>query len=354
MRFFINIFFLFFAFASLAQPENKYGIVEPVCSWDVMTLKKDYSPIKGDTCLFVVSTRNYDASKKEFLDNDYDTTKTLKYFAVYFNRNNWIAVPYSSLEEMLNNKSYFNNMILFTEGLGKTFIRGIDRATRLTQEYHTDVIFFDWSTERPNIQASKNISLTVALSEKIAIPYASFLEDFQAYKEKNNHKFKTVTVLFHSMGNLILMHDLQMDLFKNIRQNLVDNVVLNAACVPQKDHAIWLNKLHISKHIYVTVNDRDKNLNGAKLLFFAHQLGERPKGPFCKNVNYIDFSDVLDKQHNYFLMQPLLTQKPYLRDFYNNIFNGEVPQLKFVDTSISEEIRKYLPGRSENAIGSGL
>lgn len=354
MKICFTIIIALFAKALFSQNGSKYSSMPYVCDWDKLVLDKNYKPTPNDTSFFVVSTRYYDPTKTNFMDYEFDSTGTLKYFVVYFNQNKWVAVPYSSLDAVLNLKPEFANTVLFTEGLGKTFPKGIDRATNVIRLYNVSVIFFDWPTERPNIKSGDNIKITAKVSEQAALPYSRFFEEFQSYKEKNSVKFKTVTLFFHSMGNLILMHDLKKNLFKNIHPDLADNVLLNAACVDQKKHSVWLSKLNISKHIYVTINDRDRNLNGARFVFKAKQLGHRPKAPFCKNVHYIDFSEVLDKEHNYFLIKPLFVQKPYLKDFYTDIFKGEMPQLKFIDKTISEEVRKYLPGKSEIGISSGM
>jgi hypothetical protein len=90
--------------------------------------------------------------------------------------------------------------------------------------------------------------------------------------------------------------------------------------VNQKNHKIWLDKLSFSNNIYLTINDKDRNLRGARILFKARQLGESPQPEFCKNVNYVDFSDVLSIEHNYFLMQTVLIQKPYLKTILRQYF----------------------------------
>lgn len=324
------------------------------CSWKNVCLNKSYVPAKGDSCLFVVSTRNYDETKEEFVDYDYDTTAALKYFIVYYTQNTWTAVPYPSLEAMLDTKNSFKDLVVFTEGLGKTFTRGIDRATTLTRLYDVDELFFDWPTERPYLSAGKNIKITYNISKDVAVPYARFLEEFQEYKNAHAQKFQTVTLFFHSMGNLLLMHDLQKGLCKNISPGTVDNVVLNAACVNQRHHKTWLNNLSFSRNIYVTVNDRDRNLRGASLIFSAYQLGLKVKPKYCEKVKYVDFSAVLDSEHNYFLIPSLLEKKPYLKEFYNDVFVGNKPQLQFPDPTISAEVRKYLPEKDAVGIFTGM
>jgi hypothetical protein len=294
-----------------------------------MCLNKHYIPTTSDTCLFVVSTRNYNDTLKEFVDFDYDTTGSLKYFAVYFRGNQWTAVPYQSLAGLLDQKNTFMNFVIFTEGLGKTYTSGIDRATKMIRIYGVDALFFDWPTERPYMRSGQNIKTTCKVAPQVAVPYAVFLEQFQYYKNEHPQKFKTVTLFFHSMGNLVLMYDLKNNLFKNLSPNLVNSVVLNAACVGEAKHKEWLDKLSISENIYVTINNRDRNLNGAKIIFLENQLGERPKSDLSKKATYVNFSSVLNKEHNYYIIPSLLNQKPFLKQFYADIFAGKIPQLNY-------------------------
>jgi hypothetical protein len=326
----IYVILLLLAFGLMhSQSSNTIPNGYSGCDWSCMVLNKSYQFSAEDTCIFVVSTRNYNDTLKEFMDYDYDTTGTLKYFAVYFKGKNWTAVPYPDLKQLLDLKSEFKNFVVFTEGLGKTFTSGIDRATRLKRIYDIDELFFDWPTQRPYMRSGKNIKTTYRVSEKVAKPYARFLEEFQAYKTTHAAKFKVTTLFFHSMGNLILMYDLKYDLFKNIYPGLVDNVLLNAACVPQKKHAKWLGKLTVSKNTFVTINKRDRNLNGAKIIFLKHQLGEKAKKPYVAGVHYVNFSKVLHKEHNYYLILPLLAEKPFLQKFYADLFSGKMPMLEY-------------------------
>lgn len=312
-----------------SQTAKYSSIPYSYCSWSNMALDKNYRFTKDDTCLFVVSTRNYKDSLKEFMDYDYDTSGTLKYFAVYFKGNTWTAVPYPSLEALLGLKKEFKDMVVFTEGLGKTFTAGVDRATRLKRTYDVDALFFDWPTQRPYMKPGKNFRTTYKVSYQVAKPYAKFLEAFQNYKEAHVSSFKQVTLMFHSMGNLVLMYDLKQDLFKHIKPGLADQVLLNAACVPQRKHSVWLAKLTFAPQIFVTINKRDRNLNGAKLILFRHQLGEKVKKPKLANVHYVNFSKVLEKEHNYYLIRPLLLEKPFLKTFYADIFAGKMPVLEY-------------------------
>ena len=241
------------------------------------------------------------------------------------------------MEELLNLKSSFKNLVVFTEGLGKTFTSGVDRATKLMRTYEVDEIFFDWPTDRPYMKPGKNIKVTCNVAPKVAVPYVRFLEEFQIYKISHPEKFKVVTLFFHSMGNLLLMYNLQNDRFKNIDPNLINTVILNAACVNQTRHKEWLDKLTFANRIYLTINDRDRNLRGASIIFGDHQLGEKPKKEFCEKAKYINFSNILSKEHNYFLMTEVLKEKPYLQQFYANIFENKIPELHYPKTLIKKK-----------------
>jgi len=333
MKLFFLIIFLSGNYLIFSQKDKLSGPPSS-CNWSNVTLNKKYTPSENDTCLLVASIRNYDETRHEFVDYDYDTTGTIKYFALYFKGNHWVAVPHSTLDELMELKKSYRNFVVLTEGLGKTFTSGVDRATKLMRVYDVDELFFDWPTARPYMRSGKNIKVTSYLAPKAAKVYAVFLKDFQDYKISHSEKFKTVTLFFHSMGNLLLMYNLKNNAFQSISPSLANSVILNAACVNQTNHKLWLDKLSITDNIYVTINDKDRNLRGASIIFGDHQLGEKPKPVFCEKVNYVNFSKVLDKEHNYYIMQPLLTEKYFLRKFYATIFEGNIPDKNYPETLV--------------------
>ncbi len=337
MKFIVLVFFTLLSCHIFSQKNKSTTGQLPYCSWANICLNKSYIPNETDTCLLVVSTRNYNEAKREFVDFDYDTTGTLKYFAVYFQGNNWIAVPHKSLSELMDLKSSFKNLVVFVEGLGRTFTSGVDRGAKLLRNYQVDVIFFDWPTGRPHMPAGKNIKVTRYLAPQVAKRYSDFLKDLQTYKTNDPSKFKTVTLFFHSMGNLLLMHNLKNDAFNSIMPSMVNSVIMNAACVNQTNHKNWLDKLTFADHIYITINNKDKTLRGASILFGDHQLGEKAKPDFCEKADYINFSNVLNREHNYYVMRPVLREKPFLRKFYRDIFEGKIPEKNYPASLIKKK-----------------
>ena len=329
MKIIILAFFTLFSCYIFSQKNDNMKGQLPYCCWANICLNKTYIPVETDTCLLIVSTRNYNETKHEFVDFDYDTTGTLKYFAVYFNGNNWTAVPYKSLSELLDLKSSFKDLVVFVEGLGRTFTSGVDRGAKLMRNYPVDVIFFDWPTGRPYMHLVKNIKVTSSLAPAVAKRYAEFLKDLQTYKTNDTNKFKTVTLFFHSMGNLLLMHNLKNDAFNSIMPSMVNSVIMNASCVNHTNHKAWLDKLTFADNIYITINDKDKTLRAANVIFGDHQLGEKAGPVFCEKANYINFSKVLNREHNYYVMRPVLKEKPFLKKFYGDIFKGKIPEKSY-------------------------
>lgn len=349
-----SYFFLMMSFTIIAGTAQQKPEYRSLCDWSNLNLNTHYSPAISDSCVFVVSCRTYDPQQKEFANHEYDTSGTLHYFAVYYSGNHWTAVPYPSLNALLNTKQHFKNMVVFTEGYGKTFTSGLYRATQLMRVYDVDEVFFDWPSYNPYLRQFKNVKTTYHLSASVARSYAKFLEELQAYKHQSAGKFKTLTLLNHSMGNLLLMHGIQQHLMDHLSPGFADQLILNAACVKQKRHNTWLNELAFSKTNYVTINSHDQILKVAKVLFWSRLLGERPKTRYYSgNARYVDFSAVLGKEHNYVLFKSILNTKPFLKQFYNDIFEGKAPQLKFTKTPVSDEVNKYLPEPTSGSISTG-
>lgn len=292
--------------------------------WDNVVLKKNYLPSPNDTCIVFVSLRSYAESEKMFMGYDCDKNMTVHYFNIYFNGNKWICVPMKNLAECLAGKNNLNG-VAYVEGFGRTFLTAIDRATLFTRQYDCQIIMFDWPTYRPELKAGKNYKLTVKESAIIAPYFAQFLDTLNGYKTESPSAFKALSLVMHSMGNLLMMHAVKNDQL-HIRDTLFSSIVMNSSCVPQRKHKVWVEKIKIQKHLFITYNNKDRTLNGAKLISgFKRQLGERPRKPYANNALYVDFSRVLEREHNYFLYPSVLNRFPYIKSLYRTILLGVEP-----------------------------
>jgi hypothetical protein len=231
------------------------------------------------------------------------------------------------------------DVVVYAEGLGKTFTSALDRATRVTRTYGVSIIMFDWSTFNPSLKGGQNFRTTRANSKFAAKPFAAMLDSLDNIKKSDDDIFGHLTLFMHSMGNLLMMHAVKRG-YLNINEKLFDNVVINAACVPQRKHKYWVEKINIQDHLYITRNNHDRNLNGARFIsFFQHQLGERLRGPLAANATYIDFSNILNLEHNYFLYDDVWREKPQIEKIYYNIFH--VRDLSLEDKNKFRRCNKY-------------
>jgi hypothetical protein len=293
------------------------------CGWDKVEAPANYIKQEGDTAIVFVSVRHYRPGKEQFLDYGLDTN-ALHYFTIFFNHNKWVAIPKNSLKEAYLAADPGNDVVVYAEGLGKTFTGTLDRATRFTRTYHVTTIMFDWPTFNPVLKGGENYRHTLNLSKPTAKVFSRFLDSLNTLK-KELGGFNNLTLFLHSMGNLLMMHSIQQN-YLNVKDTLFGNVVLNAACVPQKNHAQWVEKINIQEKIYITRNNHDRSLNGAKIIsFFQRQLGERPRPPYAMNAQYINFSTVLSFEHNYFLYDRTIDFYPQIGQLYSSIFHGRKP-----------------------------
>lgn len=311
---------LFCGFLSQAQ-HNAY-FFNP--DWNIVKLNKNYVPAADDTCMIFASVRSYEESEKMFMNYDCNKEQKIHFFKIYFKGNNWTCVPEPNLSSCLRGLDSAA-AVIYVEGLGKTFLTALDRATLFSRQYGKQIIMFDWPTYRPALNGGKNFKTSLKESEVVSKTFASFLDTLNKFKSATPKTFSSLCLHMHSMGNLLLMHAINNGYLK-INNLLFNTIILNAACVPQKNHATWIEKLNIQKNIYITNNDRDKVLRGAKFATgFTGQLGKKARPPFAKNALYIDFSRVLEKQHNYWLFPSVLRTRPYIKDLYKMLLSGTEP-----------------------------
>lgn len=333
------IFFYLVISVSLLKSQNYQ--YHSACDWDKIILDKNYIPTDEDSCIVLASVRGCEESEKIFMGYDCDKNASTYYFNIYFKGNKWICVPKKNLTECLMGKTDLN-AVMFVEGFGRTFTTALDRGTKLSRTYHNQVIMFDWPTYRPQLKARKNYKLTRAESEKLSEPFGKFIDSLNQYKQTHQASFKSLSLILHSMGNLLMMHAIRKNYIQT-KDTLFDALILNAACVSQRKHAEWVDKIKIQKYLYITRNNHDKILNGAKLISgLERQLGERPRKPYAHNALYIDFSRVLGTEHNYFLYRHVLADHPYCKELYQTLFNGKEPD--FSDES------RYIKNQKKHAV----
>jgi hypothetical protein len=315
-KYFPAIALLFFLFNLKAQFSGY-----TFCEWELIKVDPEFVPASDDTLIIFASVRNYSPGKPQCLDYDLDTSKTLHYFSIYFNRNKWICVPRKSLEEAFEGASKNKDVVVYGEGMGKTFTENVDRSTRLTRIYNVTTVMFDWPTYRPFLSGGKNYKRARIQSTSVARSLCNLFSELEKIKPSLKADSLNLSLLLHSLGNRLIKEAVIND-FIVTKTKLFDNVILNAACVKMRRHRKWLEKLTIQDKIYLTRNNKDRTLLLAKLAGLTEQLGRRSALRKAKNAIYLNFSPVLEKEHNYFLMTNVLRNHPELKIIYSDIFHG--------------------------------
>jgi len=309
--------FLFSLFGSKAQFSGY-----TFCDWDKITFKPDYIPTNEDTAIVFVSVRDYYPGKEEFMGYEMDSECALRYFSIYFHNKSWICVPRQNLEAAFTGTDKSNDVVLYGEGMGKDFPSDVDRATRLARVYNVTTLMFDWPTYRPNLTGGKNYKKARVQSTRVSNALCDVFSQLEEIKSEIKSDSSNLTLFLHSLGNRLLKEAVTNGFIKT-KTKLFDDIVLNAPCVKMRGHRKWLEKLNVQDKIYLTRNNKDRTLLLAKLAGFTEQLGRGAGMIKAKNAIYLNFSPVLEREHNYFLMTNVLARHPDLKSIYSDIFHGK-------------------------------
>lgn len=146
-----------------------------------------------------------------------------------------------------------------------------------------------------------------------------------------------ISTFYHSMGNIILMEMMKQQRYEELNgEPFIDNLVINAACVPRKNHKEWVEHIRFAKKIYIHYNRKDLQLKGAHLITLTAQLGEKVRKNRADNATYVNFHDQAGRQHSYFLNFP---QNEYrmtdaMKEYFAQLFAGNTAKLKGNNTTL--------------------
>jgi hypothetical protein len=273
----------------------------------------------------VVTNRNRTTAEDSFkyFGNQVRTEEPLKYLSVCCLNDTWSFEEHETFKSLFNYLNPEKNILIFVHGDGKLFSEIVERNFMLRNIYDVNVIAFDYPSEDPTIHPRyKNYFNSMRNIDKSMPQFKAFLEEFQdELKEHESFSENKVSILFHSLGGYLFKRAMDDKSFENINNDLFDNIILNAPAVSQKYHASWLDRAPLKGNVYVTQNNDDFILRGAKMLSRQHMLGLDAEKPFSNKAEYIDFSEVYSYEHNYFLMEPPQGDRGAREVFYQ-MFNG--------------------------------
>ncbi|RYE24563.1 MAG: alpha/beta hydrolase [Sphingobacteriales bacterium] len=280
---------------------------------------------KIDTAIVVATNRALQPNDKlRFMSEEADTG-IVRYYYVYAYGGKWHVLQAENLQKAIGYLPRPNrDWVIYTEGMGKIFTNDIDRGMRLTAQYNVNVLLMDYPSIRSNTKRIPNYKFAIKHARVAYKDFAPVLDTLQQLRAAHRMGNGKLSLFFHSMGNNVMSKTVTSGKVALLNDKAwVDNIILNAPCVPEKRHRRWVDKLIFAQHVYVHYNPRDHTLQGAHLLSFKKQLGEKVKKPISKQATYINFNSITDRGHSNFIYLPgREPAQPASIKHYNTLFHG--------------------------------
>jgi hypothetical protein len=263
-------------------------------------------------------------SNRYFLTNENYTLKRglqphyrMFYFLAGSAGDSAFIMPIKNMEEAAGYLPENHDFLVYIDGHGKSFSQIVERGFDLTARFDICLVVFDWPTDYVALRK------TAYNADDVSGNFVEAMEEFARLHDQY-YKSSSVSAFFHSMGNHILKNVTNRQLLNYMPKNLFSNLILNAAAVSQHGHTRWVEKLNLQKRIYITINNNDRTLQGAKILRVSNQLGLGFKGRMAKNAKYVDFSQLSTIDHNLFLGKSTAEKNnQYIFDFYDQALHGK-------------------------------
>lgn len=279
----------------------------------------------GDTCFIMASVRVSAEGELRFMTEEAQND-SLIYLFVYFRNGHWRLRQTPGLQEAVEllpdrNKDW----VVFAEGMGKVFPSNIDRAMRLATQYGVNVLMFDYPSIRSDLKAYKNYRFAWRQSKSVHSRYLDLMDTISRLRQLHKMGTGALSLFFHSMGNNIIRELSlagKLDPLNNVVW--VDNLILNAPCVPRRQHRKWIDRIKFANRIYLHYNPQDEALKWARLAGFRNILGERIKGPVSEQLICINFNTLTGSGHSNFLdFSPRHPINTAAIRHYSSLFHGD-------------------------------
>jgi len=310
---YIILFLLLSGFASpiFGEVSGKESSVLSLVSTDSNHLKDAGNKI------LIISTRNFTDPEALTIEKGVHPENKRFFFVVGTQADSFVVVNYPTLEKAMNQLDENRNMLVYVNGYNKTFDGTIKGGQMLSARYNVNAIMFDWPTDQ------KPVRITAKNARKVSHNLAVSLNEI-GQVQQNKFSGTNLSVIFHSMGNLVARHMVKSGNINQMKPGVVDNIILNAAAVKSYDHNRWVEKMKNDETVYIVINKYDYVLRGASLMRGVRQLGNVPLGEKADNAHYIDFSEIAEKEHSYYLGETNAEKKTIqFFEFYNTVFQGQ-------------------------------
>jgi hypothetical protein len=293
-------------------------------------LKVDNVPPIGiltstDTAIIVASNRKPKEDSLRFMSEDRDKD-SVRYYLVYTRQEIWHIYRTQNLREAINLLPDRNrDWVVYTEGMGKIFTTDLDRGISLAGQYGVNVLLFDYPSIHSDYKAYKNYRFVMRNSIASYKDFVPVLDTLRAVRSQGAAGTGTLSLFFHSMGNNIIRKIARSGYLDHFNTSVwVDNIILNAPCVPRRGAHRWIDSMHFAKRIYVHYNPQDFTLKWARLAGVRGILGERPKAPYSQQARYVNFNQLCGPGHSNFLtLRSRSSARQASIAHYSKLFHGK-------------------------------
>ena len=287
-------------------------------------------PTGAGNIIVVASNRILNAGETRFISEERDKDGRLNYYIVFIKDNSW-HVWQTNLEAAIASVSNINDdWVIYTEGYGKIFTTGLYRGLNMSMQHHVNVLYLDYPSYNTGKGTLGNYKFALSNARQAGHDFAPVLYTIKTYREAGKMGNGRMTLFFHSMGNNSIREIVKQELLEPINDKVwVDNLVLNSACVPERNHAEWIDKIRFAKRIYINYNPKDYTLGGAKLVSLTRQLGEGVRGNLSRQAIYVNFNQLCGRNHSNFIR--LLSHyrtPPMALAYYRVVLHGKKVNVK--------------------------
>ncbi len=299
--------------------------------WSKLTVHHELSKsiaqkmMTADTVIALVSNRIIDTSKIKFAAEKSNKDQALRFAIAFVYDKKWHLVFYNQLSEILRFLPDNKSLVVYTEGYGKVFTTGLYRAFAMQSQYKdVNVLYLDYPSLDTHKNRLGNWNFVNREAQKAGLCFLPVLDSLRLYQSQNN-KFRSVNLFYHSMGNLALMSMMRQHLSTDFKDSIwIDNLILNAPCVPVKKANKWMSNIALAKQTIVHYNPEDKVLKGAPLISRNTKMG---RYPFSTHTNhsmlFVNFNTLVKEQHSYFLDLPnRFALSPTIKNYFQFVLNG--------------------------------
>ncbi|PLX13319.1 MAG: hypothetical protein C0598_03935 [Marinilabiliales bacterium] len=285
----------------------------------------------GDS-IYIITNREDTAGKNSLnLINAIRESKNLIFLkATFYQPDSLITEIIDSVSFLNQISSIYKDFLLFVHGDSKTYEQAVMRGLDIQKLYGARVIVFSWPTKDIDLNGIKNFKNSKKNAVKSDVHFVKLIGIMKSFREYSEYiPDKKLSLLFHSLGNSLIMNYALCDSCVKSNSLIFDNIILNSAAVNQLNHKFWVEKLNFQERIYITSNKSDFNLKGVRIFTKdGKQLGEKVKAPYAENAEYLNFSKAVGFRtptgttHTFFIGEvPDLNKNIY--NIYNKLFHGK-------------------------------